>query len=57
MRDIEAKFKKLTVVPQNLCAGEMQVAKETLTWHFGMPIITEEDSDEGGTTTGIPANQ
>ncbi|NWZ35913.1 SNPC1 protein, partial [Brachypodius atriceps] len=26
--------------------GEMQVAKETITQHIGMPIITEEDSDE-----------
>uniref|UniRef100_A0A8C3V6H4 Small nuclear RNA activating complex polypeptide 1 n=2 Tax=Catharus ustulatus TaxID=91951 RepID=A0A8C3V6H4_CATUS len=27
--------------------GEMQVAKETVTQHIGMPIITEEDTDEG----------
>ncbi|XP_058685274.1 snRNA-activating protein complex subunit 1 [Poecile atricapillus] len=27
--------------------GEMQVAKETVTQHIGMPVITEEDSDEG----------
>ncbi|NXM57494.1 SNPC1 protein, partial [Illadopsis cleaveri] len=26
--------------------GEMQVAKETVTQHIGMPIIIEEDSDE-----------
>ncbi|NXM78714.1 SNPC1 protein, partial [Serilophus lunatus] len=26
--------------------GEMQVAKETVTRHIGMPIITEENSDE-----------
>ncbi|NXO77861.1 SNPC1 protein, partial [Sitta europaea] len=26
--------------------GEMQVAKETVTRHIGMPVITEEDSDE-----------
>ncbi|NXR66163.1 SNPC1 protein, partial [Rhadina sibilatrix] len=26
--------------------GEMQVAKETITRHIGMPIIVEEDSDE-----------
>ncbi|NWZ63646.1 SNPC1 protein, partial [Acrocephalus arundinaceus] len=26
--------------------GEMQVAKETITQHTGMPVITEEDSDE-----------
>ncbi|XP_061232104.1 snRNA-activating protein complex subunit 1 [Neopsephotus bourkii] len=26
--------------------GEMQVAKETVTQHIGMPIITEENSDE-----------
>uniref|UniRef100_A0A8C3EPH3 Small nuclear RNA activating complex polypeptide 1 n=1 Tax=Corvus moneduloides TaxID=1196302 RepID=A0A8C3EPH3_CORMO len=36
--------------------GEMQVAKETVTRHIGMPIITEENSDEGGTVIGIPAN-
>ncbi|XP_053837418.1 snRNA-activating protein complex subunit 1 [Vidua macroura] len=28
--------------------GEMQVAKETVTQHIGMPVIIEEDSDEGG---------
>lgn len=56
MRDVEAK-KKLTIFPQNLCAGEMQVAQETVTRHIGMPIITEEDTDEGGTTAGIPADQ
>ncbi|XP_039589011.1 snRNA-activating protein complex subunit 1 isoform X3 [Passer montanus] len=27
--------------------GEMQMARETVTRHIGMPIITEEDSDEG----------
>ncbi|XP_048161816.1 snRNA-activating protein complex subunit 1 [Corvus hawaiiensis] len=27
--------------------GEMQVARETVTRHIGMPIITEENSDEG----------
>ncbi|XP_062351732.1 snRNA-activating protein complex subunit 1 [Cinclus cinclus] len=27
--------------------GEMGVAKETVTRHIGMPIITEEDTDEG----------
>ncbi|XP_010166718.1 snRNA-activating protein complex subunit 1, partial [Antrostomus carolinensis] len=26
--------------------GEMQVAKETVTQHIGMPVITEENSDE-----------
>ncbi|NXR71665.1 SNPC1 protein, partial [Pycnonotus jocosus] len=26
--------------------GEMQVAKETVTRHIGMPVITEEDSEE-----------
>ncbi|NXD34388.1 SNPC1 protein, partial [Copsychus sechellarum] len=26
--------------------GEMQVAKETVTHHIGMPVITEEDTDE-----------
>lgn len=34
----------------------MQVAEETVTRHIGMPVITEEDSDEGGTVIGIPAN-
>ncbi|KFZ47199.1 snRNA-activating protein complex subunit 1, partial [Antrostomus carolinensis] len=28
--------------------GEMQVAKETVTQHIGMPVITEENSDEEG---------
>uniref|UniRef100_U3JL63 Small nuclear RNA activating complex polypeptide 1 n=1 Tax=Ficedula albicollis TaxID=59894 RepID=U3JL63_FICAL len=27
--------------------GEMQVAKGTVTRHIGMPVITEEDTDEG----------
>ncbi|XP_057882204.1 snRNA-activating protein complex subunit 1 [Melospiza georgiana] len=27
--------------------GEKQVAEEAVTWHIGMPIIVEEDSEEG----------
>uniref|UniRef100_A0A8B9G458 Small nuclear RNA activating complex polypeptide 1 n=1 Tax=Amazona collaria TaxID=241587 RepID=A0A8B9G458_9PSIT len=30
--------------------GEMQVGKETVTQHIGMPIITEENSDEEAST-------
>lgn len=34
----------------------MQVAKETVTQHIGMPIITEENSDEEGRTIEILTN-
>lgn len=43
----------MTVLPEYLSAGEMQVAKETVTQHIGMPIITEENSDEEGTVIEI----
>lgn len=32
------------------------MAEETVTRHIGMPIIVEEDSEEGGTMFAIPAN-
>lgn len=51
------KKKKLTIFPENLCAGEMQAAKETVTRHIGMPVITEENSDEEGTMIEILTNQ
>lgn len=48
-------LQKLTVFPKNVSAGEMQVA-ETVTQHIGMPIITEENSDEEGTMIEILTN-
>ncbi|NXE22595.1 SNPC1 protein, partial [Ardeotis kori] len=36
---------------------EIEVAKETVTRHIGMPVITEENSDEEGTMTEMLTNQ
>ncbi|NXC83765.1 SNPC1 protein, partial [Cercotrichas coryphoeus] len=42
-----SRSKKATRRPQPARRkGEMQVAKETVTHHIGMPVITEEDTDE-----------
>ncbi|XP_039589010.1 snRNA-activating protein complex subunit 1 isoform X2 [Passer montanus] len=46
-----SRSKKASRTPQparrDPSEGEMQMARETVTRHIGMPIITEEDSDEG----------
>ncbi|NWX32166.1 SNPC1 protein, partial [Notiomystis cincta] len=41
-----SRGKKTSRRPQPARRGEMQVAEETVTQHIGMPIITEENSDE-----------